>query len=142
MSDRKDFMKRRILLSLVALIVAGGVYSCRKTSAPASRLGKYVVDGGCAHYVIQLMDVTAADSGLITASWTDTISKIAYSNVFGVSDACTFANGTVVDSLQVGDEFYFTLNGQVPDIVCFMCAIWPYAMPAASNSVTNIRRVE
>jgi hypothetical protein len=140
-NGKTDIMNRRILLLVLILIVSGGIHSCKKTSAGTTRLGKYVVYGGCGHSVIQLLDVTAADSGVVTPSWTDTSTNITYTNVFGVSNICTFAPATVADTLEVGDEFYFTLNGPVPDVICFMCAIWPYAMPAASNSVTNIRLV-
>jgi hypothetical protein len=134
------FIKRWGLLSVVVLIVSGSTNSCKKTAPQASRLGKFVVYGGCTHFVVQLMDATAADSAVVTNSWTDTSTNITYTNVFGVSNVCTFG-GTAADPLQVGDEFYFTLNGPVPQEVCYTCYVWPYAMPAATNSVTNIRRV-
>jgi hypothetical protein len=130
-----------MLLTIVVLIVSGGIYSCKKTSSGTTRLGKYVVFAGCGHYVIQLMDVTAADSGVVTPSWTDTSTNITYTNVFSVKDVCSFAFATVEDTLRVGDELEFTLNGPVPDVVCYMCYIWPYAMPATSNVVTDIRLV-
>jgi hypothetical protein len=136
-------MNRRIYRFLFLVMAAAGINSCMKhDECRTSRLGKYVAYCGCAHYVVQLMDATAADSGVVTKSWTDTSTNDTYTNVFGVSDICTFAAATAEDSLKVGDEFHFTLNGPVPDEECFTCAIWPYAMPAASNSVTNIRRVK
>lgn len=135
-----NLMKRRFYLLVVLVIVAIGVNSCIKHNASGpTRLGKWVVFGGCSHYVIQLMDATAADSNVVT-SWTDTSTNITYTNVFGMRNgACGIAVATLVDSLKVGDEFYFTLNGPVPEEICMGCAIWPYAMPAKSNSVTNVR---
>jgi hypothetical protein len=134
-------MNRRILFLVVVLIASASVPSCKKTSSGATRLGKYVATGGCGHYIFQLMDVTAADSGVVAPSWTDTSTNITYTNVFGVKNLCTFGEGLPADSFQVGIEFYFTLNGPVPEQVCFMCNVWPYLMPAASNTVSNMRLV-
>src|SRR5579863_3040735 len=112
-------MNRLFHLLFVVVLVVVCVNSCIKhNTSGTTRLGKWVVFGGCSHYVIQLMDATAADSNVVT-SWTDTSTETAYTNVFGVSNgACGFADATLVDSLRVGDEFYFTLNGPVPEEVC------------------------
>lgn len=133
-------MKRWIYLLVGLLVAVAGVGSCKKSVSGTRRLGKWVDFAGCGHYIVQLMDVTPADSNVVTASWTDTSSNVTYTNVFGVTNVCNFAPATA-DSLRVGDEFEFTLNGPVPEVVCFMCNIWPFAMPAASNSVTNIQVV-
>ena len=141
-SLKTDLMKRRIILAVAVLGLLASVNSCRKhVTSGSTRLGKFVDYGGCAHYVVQLLDVTADDSSILTKSWTDTSKNITYTNVFTVSDICSFAAATAGDTLKVGDEFNFTLNGPVPDETCYTCMIWPFAMPAASNSVTNIKLV-
>ena len=49
-----------------------------------------------------------------------------YTNVFKVSDVCTFAAALV----NVGDVFTFTLNGPTPSQTCNTCAIVPtFPMP-------------
>jgi hypothetical protein len=140
-SLKMDLMKRRIVFSVIVLVLLAGVNCRKQVTSGSTRLGKFVDFGGCAHYVVQLLDVTAADSSILTKSWTDTSKHITYTNVFTVSDICSFAEATAGDTLKVGDEFNFTLNGPVPDETCYTCMIWPFGMPAASNSVTNIKLI-
>jgi hypothetical protein len=128
-------MKRRIYFLAGLLMVTVGVNSCKKNVTATPRIGKLVVIGACAHYIVQLIDSTAADSSVLTKSWTDPNTDSTYSNVFSVSDICTFVEA----NLPVGSEFSFTLNGPVPVQNCFECDIMPFSMPAASNSVTNIK---
>jgi hypothetical protein len=130
-------MKQWMLLMAVLFWVSVGIASCKKNDGGTRRTGKLVVIGACAHYIVQLMDVTAADSSVVTQSWTNPNTDSRYTSVFGVSDICTFAAAEV----QVGSVFTFTLNGPVPDVVCNTCDIFPFPMPAAVNSVTNIQLV-
>lgn len=116
-------------------MVAVSANSCIKNVAATRRTGKLVVIGSCAHYIVQLIDSTAADSSVVTKSWTNPNTDSTYTNVFGVSDACTFAEA----NLLVGSVFTFTLNGSVPSQICNECDMVPFPMPAATNSVTNIK---
>src|ERR1700750_770187 len=86
-----DFMKLRLIVFSALMIVLGSVFSCKKNGAAVTRMGKLVATGGCAHYIVKLLDMTSADSNIVTASWTDPNTDSSYSNVFGVSDDCTFA---------------------------------------------------
>ena len=78
------------------------------------------------------------DSAILTKAWTDSATDSSYTNVFRVSDLCTFA----FSNLRVGDVFTFTLNGPPPVETCDVCDIAPFfPMPATSAVVTNIRLV-
>jgi hypothetical protein len=129
-------MKRRILLMGLLLLIAVTGFRCKKNNVPAIWTGKLVVFASCADYVVQLQSGPISDSSILTKSWTDSATDSSYTNVFKVSDVCTFAAALV----NVGDVFTFTLNGPVPAQTCFTCDIVPFfPMPAASNSVTNIK---
>jgi hypothetical protein len=130
-----------MLLMAVLFWVSVGVTSCKKNDSGTRRTGKLVVIGGCAHYIVQLMDVTAADSSVVTQSWTNPNTDSTYTNVFGVKDVCTFQEAIAAANVNVGDEFSLTLNGPVPGQICNECDILPFPMPTAMNSVTNIQLV-
>jgi len=133
-----DFMKRRILLMGLLLLMAVTGFRCKKSNVPAIWTGKLVVFATCADYVVQLQSGPISDSTVLTKSWTDSATDSSFTNVFKVSDVCTFAAALV----HVGDVFTFTLNGPTPTQLCFTCNIAPsFPMPAASNSVTNIKLV-
>ena len=129
-------MKRRILLMGLLLLIAVTGFRCKKSNVPAIWTGKLVVFASCADYVVQLQSGPVSDSSVLTKSWTDSATDSSFTNVFKVSDVCTFAAALV----KVGDVFTFTLNGPTPAQTCFTCDIVPsFPMPAASNSVTNIK---
>jgi hypothetical protein len=135
-------MKRRVFPILILFVAAVFVNSCKKTSNSDTRhTGKLVADGGCGHYIVQLIDSTAADSTFLTKSWTDPLTDSTYTNVFTVSDVCTFQEIADIDHVMVGSVFLFTLNGPVPPQICNECDVLPFNMPAASNSVTNLELV-
>jgi hypothetical protein len=133
-----DFMKRRILLMGLLLLMAVTGFRCKKSNAPEIWTGELVVFAACADYVVQLQSGPVSDSSVLTKSWTDSGTDSTYINVFRVSDICTFAAAGV----HVGDVFTFTLNGPTPDQICNTCDIVPsFPMPATSNSVTSIKLV-
>jgi hypothetical protein len=131
-------MKRRNCLVAIALILGGTGFHCKKSTAENLWTGKLVVFASCADYVVQLQSGPVSDSSVLTKSWTDSATDSSFTNVFKVSDVCTFGAALV----HVGDVFTFTLNGPIPAQTCFTCAIVPsFPMPAANNSVTNIKLV-
>jgi hypothetical protein len=129
-----DLMKREVYLLVAVLMMVVGLH-CKKSNTPAVWTGKLVVLAACDHYVVQLQYGPVPDSSVLTKSWTDPATDSTYTNVFGVSDVCTFAAA----DLNVGDVFTFTLNGPVPVLQCYICLVVPFGMPAANNSVTNIK---
>jgi hypothetical protein len=136
--EKMGFMKRRSLLMGLLLLMAVAGFRCKKSAVPAVWTGKLVVFASCADYVVQLQSGPISDSSVLTKSWTDSATGSVYTNVFKVSDVCTFAAALV----NVGDVFTFTLNGPTPSQICNTCDIVPtFPMPATSNSVTNIKLV-
>jgi hypothetical protein len=131
-------MKRRIGLVVVALILSAIGFHCKKNNPDNVWTGKLVVTAPCEHFVVQLQSGPVADSSILTKSWTDSTTDRSYTNVFKVSDLCTFE----FSHLQVGDVFTFTLNGTPPAQSCAVCEIAPsFPMPSTSNAVTNIQLV-
>lgn len=115
--------------------IAGGGFQCKKNMTSDSWVGTLVANGGCGHYIVQLLSGPVPDSGVLTKSWTDNATDSTYLNVFRVKNVCTFPAADI----NVGDTFRFTLNGPVPTQMCNMCDMEPYPMPATSNSVTDIK---
>jgi hypothetical protein len=131
-------MNRRSCLVALLFILVGSGFHCKKVTADNAWTGKLVVFASCADYVVQLQSGPIADSSILTKSWTDSATDSSYTNVFRVSDVCTFAAA----ELKVEDVFTFTLNGPTPVQTCLICDIVPsFPMPATSNVVTNIRLV-
>lgn len=132
-----DLMKRRLWFVVFALILSGAGFYCKKTTAGIWK-GRLVAASPCDHFVVQLLSGPVADSAILTKAWTDSATDSSYTNVFRVSDLCTFAFSHV----RVGDVFTFTLNGPPPAQTCAVCDIAPFfPMPATSNVVTNIQVV-
>jgi hypothetical protein len=122
----------------VALILSGAGFHCKKSKADNIWKGKLVAASPCDYFVVQLLSGPVADSGILTKGWTDSATDSSYTNVFTVSDVCTFA----FSRLHVGDLFTFTLNGPPPAQTCAVCEIAPlFPMPKTSNVVTNIQVV-
>jgi hypothetical protein len=129
-----DFMKRRLLLMALLMLIAGAGFHCKKNNTPGIWQGKLVA-GLCGQFVVQLQSGPISDSSVLTKSWINRVNDSIYSNVFGVKDGCTFAEA----NLKIGDVFTFTLNGAAPVQICVVCDIAAYIMPPTLNTVTNIQ---
>ena len=129
-------MIRRIVLSSFLLLVVLANFDCKpdKVTYPVMT-GKLVVASICDQYIVQVLSGPIPDSSVLTKSWTDKATDSSYSNVFRVSDVCTFAAAGVV----VGDTFTFTLNGTPPTQTCYTCDAVAFPQPSTSNAVTNIK---
>jgi hypothetical protein len=128
-------MKRIIANILLAVVLAGSGFHCKKTTDNNIWTGK-LVTGLCAFYVVQLQSGPISDSSILTKSWFDSLTNTSYTNVFEVSDLCTFGAADV----KVGDVFAFTLNGPTPVQNCYIPLCLPdLPVPATKNSVTNIK---
>lgn len=102
------------------------VIGCRKTDVGPVYTGRLEIDGICGNYTIKALN-GGLDTTQVQANWTDPITQIAYSNVFGLSNPCDFP-----DSLQPGDTFEFRLLA--PTSGCIQCLAF-YPTPAKSLSI-------
>lgn len=68
------------------------------------------------------------DTSMVIAEWTDESTGKLYKNVFGLGSRCTFP-----DSLQAGDEFYFTIDTTSVQN-CAVCMAY-YPTPAKKLSI-------
>ena len=130
-------MNRSILLLIVTLLLAGTSFHCKPNKVEPSQLtGKLVVNAACGHYVVQVLSGNV-DSSRLVKSWKDPAGDTTYSNVFAVSNACTFAGF----GLSRGDIFTFTMNDAVIAQNCMLCMIF-YPTPPVSNFVNHVRIVQ
>jgi hypothetical protein len=127
-------MNRFILLPIVALLLTGASFQCKPNRVePPQLTGKLVVNAACGHYVVEVLSGNV-DSARLVRSWKDSASDTTYTNVFAVSNACTFSGF----GLSRGDIFTFTMNDTVIVQNCMLCMIF-YPKPPVSNFVNHVR---
>lgn len=68
----------------------------------------------CRNYTIKLLEGNI-DTSLISTNWTDESTNKSYTNVFGLSNPCNLP-----DSIQQGDEFYFSIDTTKQE-ECIVC---------------------
>lgn len=95
-----------------------------------------MVQAVCDHFIVQIQSGQYQPSQVV-ASWTDSENDSTYTNVFIVKNICSFAAAR----LPVGTVFQFTIDSTATDAICNTCDAAPFASPAASNTVTNIKVV-
>ncbi|HWB93071.1 MAG TPA: hypothetical protein VG605_14510, partial [Puia sp.] len=100
---------------------------------PERLVGKLVITGPCENYAIQLISGNI-DSSKIMALWRNGDST--YTNVFSVSNRCTFARY----GLKRGDKFSFLLNDSLDVQTCMQCEIY-IALPPVWNTVTGVQPI-
>ena len=138
-------MLRRATLPILLFLTVVITSSChRSKSNPSKYIGQLVAYGGCSHYVVKFLAGPISDSSVLVKSWTDTayhdgiVTDTTFTNVFTVKNWITFQQANV----QLGELFSFELNQHDPNTgTYYTCAIWPFDMPAVSNTVTNIQPV-
>lgn len=123
-------MKRFIALSLIATIIVSAS-DCNQKKKETVLKGRVEITGICLNYTISLMEGNI-DTSLITASWTDENTGKNYSDVFGLSNPCSFPG-----NLKTGDDFFFTVDTSAT-APCVKCEAW-YPTPPRS---LNIKVVE
>lgn len=132
-------MKRPVFF-LVVLLFAGAGFNCRPSKVspqPVLLTGKLVVNGPCGFYAVQVLSGNV-DSSRLVKSWKYTSGDTTFSNVFMVSDACTFGGY----GLSKNDEFTFEMNDTTIVQNCMLCMIaWP-PTPAISNTVSKVQLVK
>ena len=126
-------MKTLLILFLFSALCC---IQCKKAVVTGKVLtGKLIVNGPCEHYVIQLQKGTI-DTANIESTWYESFNDSTYSNVFTVSNLCTFGNYR----LQKGDVFTFQIDPNPPAQNCAICMIY-VATPSKGNAVINVQKV-
>lgn len=88
--------------------------------------GRLVIKALCSNYTIALEE-EKLDTSQIVSSWTDESTGKTYQNVFALGNPCSFP-----DSIQEGQEFYFTLSEKKEE--CAVCMAY-YPKPAKALSI-------
>ncbi len=110
------------LIAAVALL-----QQCNRVPAATTCYkGRLEVKALCSNYTIAILD-GPIDTSLVEASWTDESTGKQYRNVFALGSPCSFP-----DSIQQGQEFYFTLSETDKD--CAVCMAY-YPKPAKALSI-------
>jgi hypothetical protein len=125
-------------MKLFSLLFAICLFSiqCKKSVLTDPVLtGKLIVNGPCLHYAIQL-EKGNIDTANIVASWYNRGNDSTYTNVFTVSNYCTFGNY----GLQKGDVFTFQIDSNPSAQNCFNCMI-VVAVPPKENAVINVNKI-
>lgn len=131
-------MQRPIFLLAALLLFAGAGFHCRHTRpSPPPLTGKLVVNGPCGFYVVQVLS-GSVDSSRLVKSWKYTTGDTTFSNVFMVSDPCTFGGY----GLSKNDEFTFEMNDTIIVQNCMLCMIAYPPTPAISNTVSEVQLIK
>lgn len=129
-----NFLK---LASLLLCISITGI-KCRPDDVvvKTNRLkGKLVIDAACAHYVIQVLEGDTSNIQL-AATWNNPANNNSYTNVFTVSNVCSFPSGEI----NQGDIFFFEITKTPAPSNCEVCQIF-YPTPVESNAVIDITKL-
>lgn len=118
--------------TVALLLAAASLYQpcSRPPAATNCYKGRLVIKALCANYTIALEE-GKLDTMQIASSWTDENTGKTYQNVFALGSPCSFP-----DSIEEGQEFYFTLAER--DNQCVVCqAYYPKPAKALSIKVLN-----
>ncbi|RYZ60755.1 MAG: hypothetical protein EOO14_06845 [Chitinophagaceae bacterium] len=112
----------------IPLIAAAALFQqCNRVPATTKCYkGRLEVKALCSNYTIAILD-GSIDTSLVEAAWTDESTGKQYQNVFALGSPCSFP-----DSIQQGQEFYFTLAEKDKD--CAVCMAY-YPKPAKALSI-------
>lgn len=125
-------MKRFLLFSAIATLTLSNSDCNSKKASSASFRGRLEIKGICSNYTIKLI-IGKIDTSAIATEWTDPNSGIAHTNVFGLSDPCTFPV-----SINQGDEFDFILDKTVA-APCVVCEAY-YPTPPRSLNIKVLKK--
>lgn len=126
----------KLFLSLFLALLTSTGFQCQPTKLSSSLTGKLVITGPCNHYIVQVLEGSYTPSQVDT-SWTDTLHKSVYKNVFAVANECDFA----MNGLAAGTIFSFEWEPAMSAQTCVECLA---ASPAPSklNAVRNVRKIK
>jgi len=124
-------MKLLLLLSTFILLGAS-TKSCKNQQLPPGCYkGKLEIKALCMNYTISIQS-KSFDTSMVVADWTDESTGKNYQNVFELGSKCNFP-----DSLQAGDEFYFTIDSTSVQNCSVCMAYYPTPSKKISIKVLN-----
>jgi hypothetical protein len=124
-------MKLVLVLSSIILLSATGKSCKQQQLAPGCYKGKLEIKGMCMNYTISMQSKNF-DTSKVVARWADENTGKSYQNVFELGSKCTFP-----DSLQAGDEFYFTIDSTTVQNCAVCMAYYPTPSKKLSIKVLN-----
>jgi hypothetical protein len=125
-------MIKLIFISGLAAITFASQKSCsNKNLKTGCYKGRLEIKAICSNYTIKLLEGNI-DTGKVATSWTDENTSKIYTNVFALNNPCSFP-----DSLQQGDEFYFTVKEE-KETGCMVCKAY-YPVPPKRLSISVIK---
>jgi hypothetical protein len=120
-------MKLFLIVCFTVLLSASNK-SCKQQQLPAGCYrGKLEIKAICMNYTISIQS-NNFDTSMTVANWTDENTGKQYKNVFELGSKCNFP-----DSLQAGDEFYFTIDSTSVQN-CMVCMAY-YPTPSKKLSI-------
>ncbi len=119
-------MKLFFILSTIATILLSNSECNSKKSTSGILKGRLEIKGICYNYTIKLIDGNI-DTSALSTEWTDPNTGKSYTNVFGLSEPCSFP-----ESLKEGETFEFTINTAAV-IPCVVCNAYYPAPPRSLN---------
>jgi len=126
------------LLMILVLISTTGVQCKHETTSSTPRFrGKYVYDGACEHFLVQVLS-GPLDSSFVMKTYKEPNNKDStYTNVFGVSDYCGYFG---VIGIKPGDEFLFNFGSPFKSAppMCYTCMI-SGPLPPVMQAVKDVQ---
>jgi hypothetical protein len=125
-------MKLLLAISSIILLSASGKSCKQQQELPEGCYkGKLEIKAMCMNYTVSIQSKNF-DSSMVVARWTDENTGKSYQNVFELGSKCTFP-----DSLQAGDEFYFTIDSTSVQNCSVCMAYYPTPPKKLSIKVLN-----
>ena len=125
-------MKLLLIISSMVLLSASGKSCKQQQELPQGCYkGKLEIKAMCMNYTISIQSKNF-DTSMVVANWTDETTSKNYQNVFELGSKCTFP-----DSLQAGDEFYFTIDSTSVQHCSVCMAYYPTPPKKLSIKVLN-----
>jgi hypothetical protein len=124
-------MKLLIILSSVFFISASSK-SCKEHLPAGCYKARLEIKENCMNYTLT-MQSKDFDASMVVPSWTDENTGKTYKNAFALGSRCTFP-----DSLNVGDEFYFTIDSTTVQN-CAVCMMY-YPTPQKKLSIKVLKQ--
>lgn len=97
--------------------------------------GKLISHGFCGNYAVQLLE-GRMPPGTFNASWKHPYTDIVYTNVFTVSNSCSFSHNRLVQ----GDIFSFQLDSITDSQNCAVC-LMAEPTPPAQDAIKNVQKL-
>ncbi len=107
-------MKLFILLSCLSVLSISAGDCGNKNKEELKYKARFEINGICSNYTMSLVEGTL-DTSLIVARWTDETTNKSYTNAFALANPCSFP-----DTINLGDEFYFSIDTAKPKD-CMVC---------------------